>query len=67
MRSYNSRVSDSSSASPRENRELISYWRASEARETLSGVYKFELVRYIYIFIPHYITFNVRDWSKSVD
>ena len=27
------------------------YWRASEASETLSGVYKFELVRYIYIFI----------------
>ena len=23
------------------------YWRASEASETLSGVYKFELVRYI--------------------
>ena len=27
------------------------YWRASEASETLSGVYKFELVRYIYIYI----------------
>ena len=26
-----------------------SNWRASEASETLSGVYKFELVRYIYI------------------
>ena len=26
-------------------------WRASEASETLSGVYKFELVRYIYIYI----------------
>ena len=25
------------------------YWRASESSETLSGVYKFELVRYIYI------------------
>ena len=25
----------------------IFYWRASEASETLSGVYKFELVRYI--------------------
>ena len=24
-------------------------WRASETSETLSGVYKFELVRYIYI------------------
>ena len=24
-------------------------WRASEASETLSGVYKFELVRYIYV------------------
>ena len=27
------------------------YWRASEASETLSAVYKFELVRYIYIYI----------------
>ena len=25
------------------------YWRASEASETLSGVYKFELVQYIYM------------------
>ena len=25
-------------------------WRASEASETLSGVYKFELVRYVYIY-----------------
>ena len=29
--------------------EHISSWRASEASETLSGVYKFELVRYIYV------------------
>ena len=29
----------------------VSDWRASEASETLSGVYKFELVRYIYIYI----------------
>ena len=26
-------------------------WRESEASETLSGVYKFELVRYVYIYI----------------
>ena len=26
-------------------------WRASEANETLSGVYKFELVRYMYVYI----------------
>ena len=26
-------------------------WRASEASETLSVVYKFELMRYIYIYI----------------
>ena len=26
-------------------------WRASEATETLSGVYKFELVRYVYIYM----------------
>ena len=30
---------------------LIYNWRASEASETLSGVYKFELVRYVYIYI----------------
>ena len=33
-------------------------WRASEASETLSGVYKFELVRYVYIYI--YICMEVR-------
>ena len=33
----------------------INNWRASEASETLSGVYKFELVRYIYIYIYIYI------------
>ena len=29
----------------------VSYsnWRASEASETLSGVYKFELMRYVYV------------------
>ena len=26
-------------------------WRASEVSETLSGVYKFELIRYVYIYI----------------
>ena len=35
--------------------EHISSWRASEASETLSGVYKFELVRYIYIYIYIYM------------
>ena len=30
---------------------LTAYWRSSEASETLSGVYKFELVRYVYIYI----------------
>ena len=29
----------------------ISYWRASEASETLSEVHKFELMRYVYIYI----------------
>ena len=29
----------------------IHNWRASEASETLLGVYKFELVRYVYIYI----------------
>ena len=27
------------------------YWRASVVSETLSGVYKFELMRYVYIYI----------------
>ena len=30
------------------------YWRVSKASETLSGVYKFEMVRYIYIYICMY-------------
>ena len=29
----------------------IDNWRASEASEELSGVYKFELVQYVYIYI----------------
>ena len=28
----------------------VEYWRAREASETLSRVYKFELMRYIYIY-----------------
>ena len=27
------------------------YWRARKASETLSGVYKFELVRYVYVYV----------------
>ena len=38
--------------------EKLCNWRASEASETLSGVYKFELVCYIYISI--YICMDVR-------
>ena len=30
---------------------VVTNWRASEASETLSGVYKFELVRYIYMYM----------------
>ena len=30
---------------------ISSNWRASEASETLLGMYKFELVRYVYIYI----------------
>ena len=45
------------------------YWRASEASETLSGVYKFELVRYIYIYlitlIPRNITSQLQCISAS--
>ena len=32
----------------------VSIWRVSEASETLSGVYRFELVRYVYIYIYMY-------------
>ena len=35
-------------------------WRASKASETLSGVYKFELMRYVYIYIYIYICMEVR-------
>ena len=27
------------------------YWRASEVSETLSGMYKFELMQYVYIYM----------------
>ena len=30
--------------------------RASEASETLSAVYKFELMRYVYIYLEHGVT-----------
>ena len=29
------------------------YWRVNEASETLSGVYKFELMWYMYVYIIH--------------
>ena len=34
------------------------HWRASEASETLSGVYKFELVRYMGIYVWRYVCHN---------
>ena len=39
---------------------ILSYgnWRASEASETLSVVYKFELVRYIYMYGDTYVCHN---------
>ena len=46
----------------------ISYgfnWRASEASETLSGVYKFELMRYIYIYI-YLITSILRNIASQL-
>ena len=36
-------------------KHICSNWRASEASETQSGVYKFELVRYIYIYVWRYV------------
>ena len=44
---YVSHCSSSSSSSSSSG----SSWRAIEVSETLSGVYKFELVRYIYIYM----------------
>ena len=37
---------------------LMGNWRASEASETQSGVYKFELVRCIYIYVWRYVCLN---------
>ena len=44
-------------------------WRASEASETLSGVYKFELMRYVYIYIfIYYIgAYDQSDRSVGLD
>ena len=33
-------------------------WRASEASETLPGVNKFELMRYVYIYVWRYVCHN---------
>ena len=35
---------------------VLSIWRASKASETLSGLYKFEMVRYIYVW--RYVCLN---------
>ena len=35
--------------------QYLPYWRASE---TLSGVYKFELMRYVYIYVWRYVCHN---------
>ena len=42
-------------------------WRASEASETLSGVYKFELVRYIYIYIYIYYKYSTLPSGISIN
>ena len=41
-------------------------WRASEANETLSGVYKFELVRYIYIYLITSILRNIASQLQCI-
>ena len=46
---------------------LCNNWRASEASETLSRVYKFELVRYTYIFITYARKMDQSDRSVGVD
>ena len=38
--------------------DVVFNWRASEASEKLSGVYKFELVRYVYIYVWMYVCHN---------
>ena len=40
--------------------EHISGWRVSEASEIHSGMYKFELVRYVYIYIYAYSPLSSR-------
>ena len=52
---HNSLVSGSPSASPRDNRKLVNYWRASEASETIRGVKIRAGAVYIYIYIYIYI------------
>ena len=44
------------------------YLASERSRDTIRGnKWKSEIYIYIYIFIPPYVTFNARDWSKSVD
>ena len=58
---HNSLVCDSSSALPRDNRKLMSYWRASEASETLLVVDQWKM-RYVYT----YICISYRPVSRSI-
>ena len=50
---HNSLVSDSHSASPRDNWKLVSYWRASEESDTLLVVVQWK-TRYVYTYIYIY-------------
>ena len=41
-------------------------WRANEASEALSGVYKFELVRYVYIYLITLIPRNITSQLQCI-
>ena len=51
---HNSLVPGSHSASPRDNHKLVSYWRTTEASETLLVVVQWK-TRYVYTYIYIYI------------
>ena len=45
---------------------IVYNWRVSKASETLSGVYKFVLVRYVYIYVWRYVCHIRSAWYLYV-